>query len=47
MDGTWSTGGGEGGYSGWSRSKAALDKACKVKGWTLHDLRRTCSHRHG
>jgi integrase len=36
---------GEGGYSGWSRSKAALDTACKVKGWTLHDLRRTAATR--
>jgi len=35
-------GSGEGGYSGWSKSKAALDKAAKLKDdWTLHDLRRT------
>ena len=35
-------GSGEGGYSGWSKSKAALDKAAKLKEeWTLHDLRRT------
>lgn len=32
---------GKGGYSGWSRSKEALDKLCGVKDWTLHDLRRT------
>jgi integrase len=33
---------GEGGYSGWSRSKATLDKKAKLeKPWTLHDLRRT------
>jgi integrase len=33
---------GEGGYSGWSKAKAALDKAAKLKEpWTLHDLRRT------
>jgi integrase len=32
---------GQGGYSGWSRSKAALDAAAKLKEWTLHDLRRT------
>jgi integrase len=32
---------GRGGYSGWSKTKAALDAACGVKGWTLHDLRRT------
>ena len=36
---------GEGGYSGWSRSKAALDAACKVRDWTLHDLRRTAATR--
>jgi integrase len=35
-------GSGEGGYSGWSKSKAELDKVAKVKEpWTLHDLRRT------
>ena len=35
-------GSGEAGYSGWSKSKAALDKAAKLKeDWTLHDLRRT------
>jgi integrase len=28
-------------FSGWSKSKAALDKASGVKDWTLHDLRRT------
>jgi integrase len=33
---------GEGGYSGWSRPKAALDKKANLKTpWTLHDLRRT------
>lgn len=33
---------GEGGYSGWSRSKAALDKMVNLKTpWTIHDLRRT------
>jgi integrase len=33
---------GDGGYSGWSRSKVALDKKAKLKTpWTLHDLRRT------
>lgn len=36
-------GSGEGGYSGWSRSKARLDAVCNVKNWTLHDLRRTCA----
>jgi integrase len=28
-------------FSGWSKSKAALDKLSGVTGWTLHDLRRT------
>ena len=28
-------------YSGWSKGKAALDKACPIKPWTLHDLRRS------
>lgn len=33
---------GQGGYSGWSKSKAALDDDAKLKEpWTLHDLRRT------
>ena len=33
---------GQGGYSGWSKSKADLDKVAKLKdAWTLHDLRRT------
>jgi integrase len=32
---------GKGGYSGWSKGKDALDAACGVKDWTLHDLRRT------
>jgi integrase len=36
---------GEGGYSGWSRSKDALDETCGVKDWTLHDLRRTAATR--
>jgi integrase len=34
---------GQDGYSGWSKSKTALDTACGVKGWTLHDLRRTAA----
>jgi integrase len=35
-------GAGKGGYSGWSKSKAEMDKAAKLKeAWTLHDLRRT------
>ena len=28
-------------WGGWSKSKAQLDKACRVTDWTLHDLRRT------
>jgi integrase len=37
---------GEGGYSGWSRSKTALDATAKLKTpWTLHDLRRTAATR--
>jgi integrase len=34
-------GSGASGYSGWSKSKDALDEACGVTDWTLHDLRRT------
>ena len=36
---------GRGGYSGWSKGKDALDAACGVKDWTLHDLRRTAATR--
>ena len=38
---------GEGGYSGWSRSKERLDEKLgkAVKPWTLHDLRRTAATR--
>ena len=33
---------GDGGFSGWSKSKASLDAVVKLKEeWTLHDLRRT------
>jgi integrase len=32
---------GERRFSTFGRAKAALDKACGVTGWTLHDLRRT------
>lgn len=31
----------QGPYNGWSKSKAALDKASGVTGWVLHDLRRS------
>jgi integrase len=30
-----------GGFSGWSKAKIALDKAVGIKDWRLHDLRRT------
>jgi integrase len=36
---------GEGGYSGWSRSKAAFDERSGVANWVLHDLRRTAATR--
>ncbi len=38
-------GSGQGGYGGWSKSKEDLDGKCKVKDWTLHDLRRTAATR--
>ena len=28
-------------FNAWTKEKAKLDKACKVSGWVLHDLRRT------
>lgn len=34
---------GEGGFSGFSRAKAAHDKRSGVTGWRLHDLRRTAA----
>jgi integrase len=34
---------GQDGYAGWSKGKTILDAACGVKGWTLHDLRRTAA----
>ena len=36
---------GKNGFSGFSRSKEALDEACGVADWTLHDLRRTAATR--
>jgi integrase len=36
---------GEGGFSGWSKAKLALDNASGVTEWTLHDLRRTAATR--
>jgi len=38
-------GGRSGKLSGYSKLKAALDKASGVTGWTLHDLRRTAASR--
>jgi integrase len=38
-------GDGVAGFSNWSRSKEELDAVAKVKGWTLHDLRRTAATR--
>jgi integrase len=34
-------------FSGWSKAKAALNKASGVNDWTLHDLRRTYRSIHG
>jgi integrase len=31
------------GFNDWSKAKAELDKVCGVKGWTVHDLRRTAA----
>ena len=36
-------GSGAGGFQGFTRAKAALDKASGVTGWRLHDLRRTAA----
>lgn len=51
LDGSYIFGarGSDGGkpFNGWSKSKAALDKACGVKNWRLHDLRRTFRTLHG
>jgi integrase len=38
-------GSGEGGYSGWSRSKGRLDDVLGLPEWTLHDLRRSMATR--
>jgi integrase len=40
-------GDGKGGFSGWSKAKAALDAQLGLKPWRLHDLRRTASTRMG
>jgi integrase len=34
---------GQGGFSGWSKSKAELDQRANITPWRLHDLRRTVS----
>jgi integrase len=36
---------GRGGFAGWSKGKLALDQACGIKCWVLHDLRRTAATR--
>ncbi len=36
-------GGGQGGFSGWSKSKERLDATLKIAPWTIHDIRRTVS----
>jgi integrase len=36
---------GKNGLAGWHDGKTALDNACGVKDWTLHDLRRTAATR--
>jgi integrase len=36
---------GQGGFSGWSKAKAALDAKLGLKPWRLHDLRRTAATR--
>jgi integrase len=36
---------GPNGFAAWSRKKLELDKACRVKDWTIHDLRRTAATR--
>ena len=33
-------------WQGWSKSKARLDEAAGVTGWTYHDLRRTFATNH-
>jgi integrase len=36
---------GNNGFANWHEGKTALDNACGVKNWTLHDLRRTAATR--
>ena len=36
-----------GGFTGWSRGKAALDRRSGVKNWTTHDIRRSVATEHG
>jgi integrase len=45
MDRDYVFGEGKGGFSGWSKAKAALDTRLGLKPWRLHDLRRTASTR--
>lgn len=32
-------------FNGWSKAKSALDSSCRIRPWTLHDLRRTFATR--
>ena len=42
-DRTFVFGRGQGGFSGWSKSKKELDQRANIAPWRLHDLRRTMS----
>jgi integrase len=43
QDSDYIFGRGEGGFSGWSKAKAALDERIDIEAWVLHDFRRTIS----
>jgi integrase len=36
---------GKNGFGGWAKAKARLDEVCGVKGWVIHDLRRSVATR--
>jgi integrase len=40
---SWVFGEGSQGFSGWSKSKIALDERASLRDWRLHDLRRTAA----
>jgi integrase len=44
-DGPRNGNGRHGGFQGWSKSKAALDKQAAIGSWRLHDVRRTVATR--